>query len=43
MDGMLLRDAKPQRAILHMEIVDPKARGAMDDPIPFAVEEAALF
>jgi hypothetical protein len=43
MDGMLLGDAKPQRAILHMEIGDPKARGAMDDPIPFAVEEAAFF
>jgi hypothetical protein len=43
MDGMLLGDAKPQRTILHMEIGDPKARGAMDDPIPFAVEEAAFF
>ena len=43
MDGMLLGDAKPQRAILHMEIWDPEARGAMDDPIPFAVEKAAFF
>ena len=43
MDGMLLGDAKPQRTILHMEIGDAVARGAMDDPIPFAVEEAALF